>query len=245
MSANLKDPLPVILLIGPSGSGKSSFVKVLTTEAVQIESEDKPCTNDCRTYKVEPRFNGYIKPFLLIDTPGFVEPADENLKILRKIAKTLSRLDRDVVYGAIYFHNISEMRLKGTTAAILDIFKAICGEKFYPHVAFVTTMWDTVNPAYHQRLEIANGELEKGAMRLDGAPEMTFKRRRDDDYCSKEVLEHFAILRKKRYPPPQLQLMKELQGRDVGNIGHIRTTSAGCLIPQDRRTSASGCCTIM
>ena len=34
----------VILLIGPSGSGKSSFVKSLTTEAVRIAKSEKPCT---------------------------------------------------------------------------------------------------------------------------------------------------------------------------------------------------------
>lgn len=187
-------------------------------------------------------------PFLLIDTPGFVESPYENRRILRKIAKKIAEFDQTPVYGAVYFHNIAEMRLKGTTLALLEIFKAMCGEKFYPHVAFVTTMWDTVNPNYHYKLEIANQELEEGAMKLKGAPGRIFKRRRDDDLCSKEVLEHFALLRKKRYPAPQLQLMKELQEQDVGGLGLVRKTTAGRLIPWERPREYDRvgiCCTVM
>ncbi|KAK3358107.1 P-loop containing nucleoside triphosphate hydrolase protein [Lasiosphaeria hispida] len=229
----------VVLLIGPSGSGKSSFVKSLTSETVRVDSR-RPCTDVCKAYKVEPTINGHRKAFILIDTPGFVDPQDVNLDILQNIAETLAKLAPGGVFGAIYFHNITEVRMKGTSLSVLDVFKAICGREFYPHIAFVTTMWDTIQEKFHAKFQITNKELEDGPMRLKDAPEI-FKRLRDDDECSKKVLEHFLLLARKRPAPPPLHLMKELRG-DTRNVGN---TAAGRRILKDDRSGPSTCCTVL
>ncbi|KAK0711785.1 P-loop containing nucleoside triphosphate hydrolase protein [Lasiosphaeris hirsuta] len=227
----------VILLIGPSGSGKSSFVKSLTTEAVRTTNSEKPCTIDCKAYKVEPTINGHRKTFILIDTPGFVDSPGENLKILKKIAEAAAGFAPSKVFGAIYFHNIGEVRMKGTSIYVLEIFKAICGDRFYPHVAFVTTMWDNIKEQYYGRLQITHDELEAGPMKLRDAPKV-FKRLRDDGECSEAVLEHFARLAKKRPTPPQLHLLKEFRG----SAGE---TAAGRQILKESRSGPSICCAVM
>ncbi|KAK0652613.1 P-loop containing nucleoside triphosphate hydrolase protein [Cercophora newfieldiana] len=233
----------MILLIGPSGSGKSSFVKSLTGEIVQLNGH-KPCTPECKAYKVEPIIDGRLKSFILIDTPGFVDQPEKDLKILENIAMTLTKMAPDKVFGAIYFHNITEVRMTGTGLSVLDIFKAICGERFYPHVAFVTTMWDTIKPQFHRKFQITNTELGNGPMKLKGAPGV-FRRLRDDDECSKDVLQHFALLSRQRATPPPLLLMMELRGEIRGEIREVGNTAAGRRILKDERSGPRICCAVM
>ncbi|KAK0711867.1 P-loop containing nucleoside triphosphate hydrolase protein, partial [Lasiosphaeris hirsuta] len=134
----------VILLIGPTGSGKSSFIRSLTKEKVEVNGQ-KPCTTECKDYLIELDINGRTKTFILVDTPGFEDFPENNLIALRSIAEKLSKMRPQVVYGAIYFHRIINGRFHGTTRSILSIFKSICGDQFFDHVAFVTTMWDAIN----------------------------------------------------------------------------------------------------
>jgi hypothetical protein len=178
--------------------------------------------------------------FTLIDTPGFVDVPEHNLETLENIAEMLAKFTPNRIFGAIYFHNITEGRMKGSSLSILNTFKAVCGEKFHPHVAFVTTMWDTVKERYHGNFKITNKELEDGPMRLRGTPGI-FRRLRDDDECSKEVLTHFALLARRRPTPPPLQLVKELRG-ETRNVG---STAAGREILEDNRSKPTTCCTVM
>jgi len=190
----------------------------------------------CMVYRIEPEINGHRKSFILIDTPGFVESPEENLETLDMIAETTAGYAPRGVFGAIYFHSIGEVRMKGSGVYVLEIFKAICGERFYPHVAFVTTKWDAIKPQYYGRLEESHNELKAGPMKLRDAP--IFKRLRDDRECSEVLLEHFARLARKKPTPPQLQLLNE-------NKGNIGDTTAGRRILKESRSGPSVCCAVM
>ena len=192
-------------------------------------------------YRVKPIISGSCNwAFTLIDTPGFVDVEEHNLEILENIAETLTKLASGRVFGAIYFHNIAEGRLTGSSLSVLGIFKAICGDKFFPHVAFVTTMWDTVKLRHHANLEQVHKELGEGPMKVRGAPGI-FKRIRDDDEGSKEVLRYFTLLARKRPTPPPLQLVRELRA-ETKNVG---STAAGRKILEDDRSGPTACCTVM
>lgn len=184
--------------------------------------------------------DGAKETFTLIDTPGFVDSPDDNLDILEDIAETLARLQQEV-FGAIYFHNITEKRMKGTALAVLDVFKAMCGQEFYPHMAFVTTMWDTVHKRVHRNLGVTHEELRNGPMRLRNSVGV-YQRLADDDQLAKDLLNRFWLLARDRPAPPTLHLVKEL-GPGARTVA---STSAGRRLLKDDRTKPSdGCCAVM
>jgi len=124
------------------------------------------------------------------------------------------------ITGAIYFHRITDGRLTGSARFNLAIFKQICGEEFFPHVAFVTTMWDTVGGRGRERYDKLNRELEERHMRLVEEGPDIFKFYSDLESC-KTVLHYFARLASTSRPPPLL-FRKQL-----GSNSSVRKTSAG------------------
>lgn len=195
-------------------------------------------TTECAVYQVEVTLRGRPKSFTLIDTPGFVDVPEDNLTTLDKIAKMLHKFPHPVS-GALYFHRITDKRLHGTSRDILSIFKSICGDKFYPYIAYVTTMWDLVHPNRHHIFQEVNKTLGETHMRVpDGAP--VFRRMRDDVESCRDVLERFLDLTRAGLPP-SLQLMKEYgSGR-----GSVRKTCAGREILKKIDTGGPRFCNIM
>lgn len=187
------------------------------------------------------KINAVEKTFILVDTPGFVDSPDDNLDILENIADTLAELAPKQVFGAIYFHNITEVRMKGTSLVVLDVFKAMCGKGFFPHMAFVTTMWDTIHKRVHHKFDVTHNELSAGAMRVKGSIGV-FKRSADDVHFPKDLLGNFYLLARAKPDSPPLLLMKELHG----GCRAVASTSAGRRLLNDDRTGPSdSCCTVM
>ena len=182
-----------------------------------------------------------MKVFHIIDTPGFEDQPEDNLFALKKIGETLLKLPQAVI-GAIYFHRITDGRLMGTARAVLEIFKAICGPQFYPRVAFVTTMWDTISRPRVERYLLINDELEKRHMTLSQNSPRVFRRLYDDRESSMAVLEHFAMLARDDKIPPPFQLFKELFPMKVVNV---RKTAAGKEIMRKTGRDGFHCCTLM
>lgn len=186
------------------------------------------------------KINGHLKKFTIIDTPGFEDLADESLASLEKIAGTLKGMLPRTVYGAIYFHRITDGRLMGTARAVLEIFKAICGPQFYPRVAFVTTMWDTISRARVERYMLINDELEKRHMTLSKDSPKVFRRLFDDRESSIAVLEHFARLAGSNATAPPLLLVNEALALKKFDV---RKTSAGKEIM--KKTGSDGFCCVV
>lgn len=147
------------------------------------------------------------------------------------------------IYGAIYFHRITDRRFAGAARASLAISKNICGKDFFPFVAAMTTMWDTIDQKRYAEFESLNRQLEKygGHLRLSDTVPSIFKRLRDDKESCREVLQHFARLATTT-KPPQLLLATESRKVGLGKNG-IRKTTAGREIME--KISARGPCTIL
>lgn len=194
-------------------------------------------------YEVKLNINGGIKTFTLIDTPGFEDLSEENLLALGKIAEKLREIRPRVVYGAIYFHRIINGRFHGTARFVLSIFKSICGQKFFPHVAFVTTMWDAISEEDYERHNALNDDLEAKYMRLSDDSPGIFKRLHDNEESSVAVLKHFVELSTRRPTPPQLQLIKEIgSGRRI----NTQSTTAGReMIKRGQNMGKPGCCVVL
>ncbi|GAB1318341.1 hypothetical protein MFIFM68171_08551 [Madurella fahalii] len=219
-----------ILLIGPTGSGKSSFVKSLTKEHVDIEHDVNPspkATSECKAYTVKQDVYGQLTEFGIIDTPGFDGSPESDLNTIQKIARMLNEIRSQFeICGAIYFHRITDRRFGGTAKKSLTIAKNICGRDFFPYVAAMTTMWDTIEQGKYEEYEELNRQLETlgGYLRLSETGPTIFKRLRNDKESCREVLNHFGLLAMTE-TPPQLLLAKESRKTGLSRNGIGKTTA--------------------
>ena len=161
----------------------------------------------------------------------------------------------EAVFGVVYFHDITNIRFSGTAGATTSILKRICGKSFFPHIACVTTMWDTIHAERQPRYEAINEILGESELNFGGSPKI-FKRMRDDRECALAVLGHFQNLAVSRPVPPTLQIVKELENRWRANGREVsaKTSSAGYEISQNmaelslmpgRLGSRFLCCVVM
>ncbi|PPQ96182.1 hypothetical protein CVT26_004816 [Gymnopilus dilepis] len=148
-----------ILLMGPTGSGKSAFVNLLTKDEHATTGHDLKYEVKASTY-VDPQTGISVR---LIDTPAF---DDERTKatdtdVLETIARFLQEDDTNV-NGILYFHRISEARMGGPVKKNLKIFKEICGEKNFNHVRVITTYWNLIDEKEGKGREstLANGPFK-------------------------------------------------------------------------------------
>ncbi|KAI5838867.1 hypothetical protein DFP73DRAFT_530682 [Morchella snyderi] len=140
-------PPAVFILLGKTGSGKSSFIKLLggtnlhTGEEPDVDSGINSATKKAVPYKCD--LNG--RPIILVDTPGFDDSARDNIDVLLDIVSHLLYLRRKAdsfpLYGVIFLHDISEIRFSGSQKKTLSILRQMCGEQAMANVIVGTTMW--------------------------------------------------------------------------------------------------------
>jgi hypothetical protein len=173
----------------------------------------------CKVYRVP--YNGTT--FALIDTPGLEDTAaaTRNLGVLQDIVNQLKGHDSKVT-GAIYFHKITDKRFTGTSKFNFDIFKAICGEAFYPRMACVTTMWNHIRADRMTQYEYLGEQLREDALNFNGNSVTVFNLQGTDPDVYFEVLRHFARFARGNHRLLQL----EREARDPKRKG-VKKTIAG------------------
>lgn len=133
----------VILVMGITGSGKSTFISELVKEDVQVGHDLSSCSSGVNFFALEYQQG---RRLFLVDTPGFSDTYQSDGEVLKDIAFILAQLHRTQVpiAGIVYLHRITDNRLSGTAARSLKILAKMCGENAYNRVVLVTSMWDTV-----------------------------------------------------------------------------------------------------
>ncbi|KAG6335700.1 hypothetical protein ID866_3380 [Astraeus odoratus] len=147
----------IIVLMGPTGSGKSSFVSNATGNDEGVGHALTACTSELKATKC---VIGNFTNVVLVDTPNFGtgKSASQTLEI---ISKKICR--KEVLPASIlYFHRITDNRMAGTPLRSLKIFRKLCGNndlaRIMSQINLVTTMWDEVDEEVgKERLE----ELER------------------------------------------------------------------------------------
>lgn len=192
-------------------------------------------TTTCCEYKV-PSSDGKTS-FTIIDTPGFDSSPRANLAVLKTIAEKLAETtNTGPVSGVIYFHRITDLRLTGPASTHISILEHICGESFYPRVAFVTSMWNRINQedASYKTLEKGWWQLQQRYSRLGKFFEFD-----NGEESARTVLEYFSG--KGATTRPTLQLEMEVC-KSGAKASSVRKTQAGKRIERDMDR---GFCTIL
>ncbi|KAG9312313.1 P-loop containing nucleoside triphosphate hydrolase protein [Chiua virens] len=146
-SKGLKDDDLVIALLGPTGSGKSTFIcSVSGSEAPHVSDALGSCTNEIVPTRVWDPESG--RNVVLLDTPGFNNTfqTDHNLDILIKIFRWLrySYKKGKHLSKILYFHRITDNRTPGTLLLYIRMFRKLLGEDRLESIHIITTMWDLV-----------------------------------------------------------------------------------------------------
>jgi len=135
----------VIVVMGPTGSGKSTFIEYATRQDGQTVGHTlRSFTTDIRAVRVIHPIGGY--PVLLVDTPGFDDTYRSDVVILVQIADFLVKIYKGHfdLASIVYLHKISDNRMTGSVLKNLRIFISLCGQKAMPSVVCATTMWSEV-----------------------------------------------------------------------------------------------------
>ncbi|PPR07081.1 hypothetical protein CVT24_010982 [Panaeolus cyanescens] len=134
----------IIAVMGPTGAGKSTFIKNATGYDLKIGNELESCTSEIHVI----RFFVDDSPIYIVDTPGFNDTHRSDVEIFTRISEWLQQRFTNQVYlsGLVYLHRISDNRMSGTTLKNLQIFEQICGKDCFDKITLATTMWDDVEP---------------------------------------------------------------------------------------------------
>ncbi|KAF4966909.1 hypothetical protein FSARC_5473 [Fusarium sarcochroum] len=147
----------IIVAMGLTGSGKSTFISRLVGEdKLVIGNSLESCTRDVECFRFQHPSGRHV---ILVDTPGFDDTALSDQEVLKKICGFLANIYKNKidVAGVIYMHRITDTRLTGSGLRNLQLLKQLCGDKFYPQVALVTTMWERLE----EGLELRRGECRE------------------------------------------------------------------------------------
>lgn len=148
----------IIGVMGPTGSGKSSFIEVVTGIKGIVGHSLKSCTNEISVIKFSvPEI--LDSDICLVDTPGFDSTNKSEGDVLRMISDWLNNTykRRIPLAGLLYFHRITddpitEHPISGTPSKDFRLFEKVCGKEF-SKIVLTTTMWDEVEPEMGEKRE--------------------------------------------------------------------------------------------
>ncbi|KAL4062058.1 P-loop containing nucleoside triphosphate hydrolase protein [Scleroderma yunnanense] len=136
----------LIMVIGPTGSGKSTFISRLSGADVAIAGVLQSCTSCVQVFSHINESNG--KPVVLLDAPGFKQSLSSDEGIVNAITTWMKRLykGKTPLLAILYLHPITNDRTNAPfILRILSEFSRRCGGNIMSRVSFVTTMWDDVD----------------------------------------------------------------------------------------------------
>ncbi|KAJ4480259.1 lipoxygenase [Lentinula aciculospora] len=208
----------VLVIMGSTGTGKSSFIKLLTNNGgVKIGNNLDSLTSDVQVFRFLDRTSG--RRIAIVDTPGFDDSRSDftDTAILKKIAEfLLDKYDKkQKVSGLVYLHRMSDPRFGGQATRNLKMFQNLCGTNAYRNIVVLTTFWDRVSMLEGAKREGQLQSMYFSDIVVGGA---LFMRHDRTARSAAEVLAHILTLR-----PTNLQIQEEIR---VGGKA-LEDTAAG------------------
>ncbi|KAF5351032.1 hypothetical protein D9756_008415 [Leucocoprinus leucothites] len=145
----------IIVVMGPTGAGKSTFIKTVTGTRYdhnEVGHRLKSATSEVSALRVTFTASGNTN-LVLVDTPGFDDTYKSDLEILKTIARWLNdvaqtkdsrargRETRRRISGILYMHRITDIRMTGSIMKNFEMFQKLCGNDFFNRIILTTTMW--------------------------------------------------------------------------------------------------------
>ncbi|KAJ6513018.1 P-loop containing nucleoside triphosphate hydrolase protein [Mycena sanguinolenta] len=205
-----------IAVMGPTGSGKTTFINLLSGSKLRVGTSLQSCTT---TVQVASPFQLDSRWITLIDTPGFDDTSRSDTEVLTQIAAFLATAYQNgkKLAGVIYMHRISDVRMGGISTRNFKMFRQLCGDSTLRNVVIVTNMWgDVGNEVGEAReAELASDDkffkpaLDKGARML----------RHNNGITSAHAILHYLM----GNHPRALRIQREL----VDQRKNILQTAAG------------------
>ncbi|OCH89850.1 hypothetical protein OBBRIDRAFT_756012 [Obba rivulosa] len=193
-----------IAVMGPTGTGKSTFVKLVTgDDKIGIGKSLNSETNEIRPASF---FEDDGRAITLVDTPGFDDSRDgvRDIDILQRIGEflRLEYQDGRKLSGLVYLQRITDTRVGGISRRNLKMFRKLCGTETLKNVVIMTTMWNQISEEVGAERE---AEMASSIYRelLDaGARMMRFT---NDVASAADIIDHILL-----HDPVTLQIQEEL-----------------------------------
>ncbi|KAG1740779.1 uncharacterized protein EDB91DRAFT_1281465 [Suillus paluster] len=114
-------------------------------ECAKVGHDRESCTQGVTAFAY-PHPDGSGRNVVFVDTPGFDDSVRTDYEVFKEIAAWLKKTykERVTLSGILFFHRITESRMRGTPLRNLSVFKELCGTNALENVILTTTMWDEV-----------------------------------------------------------------------------------------------------
>ncbi|KAF9787371.1 hypothetical protein BJ322DRAFT_1107429 [Thelephora terrestris] len=216
--------LPVI---GATGSGKSSFIDIVSGSNLAVCEGLRPCTD---TVQAVDAFDLDGRQVVLIDTPGFDDTTLRDTDVLDMIAAFLATsYERGTTLaGVLYFHRISDPRMTGISRKNFGMFRMLCSNRTLQNAVIVTNMWGEVSLQVGDARE---AELAKEYFFFEPALDNGARMARHDNTTS-SAENIIRLILDNRPLPLRIQEEPVAEGKDISE------TSAGEQMQSESRQGA-------
>lgn len=133
----VKNRRKIILVIGLTGQGKSSFINFITDkEECEVSDKGSSCTKD---YKMVDLYDSSTV-YYFVDTPGLDDAAGDknNIEEIIKFRNTIPRIN-----AIIFCQSLTEPRFCASTNALFNLMKKLYPDpKLFSHLLIIRTKSD-------------------------------------------------------------------------------------------------------
>ncbi|KAJ8521899.1 hypothetical protein ONZ45_g1472 [Pleurotus djamor] len=149
---NFQSEEHLVAVMGATGSGKTSFVNLVSGSSLGVSNSLHSCTSDVQ---LSESFSMDGHKVVLVDTPGFDDTGKSDTEILNMITNFLANTYRQgkKLTGIIYIHRISDFRMGGLSARNLRMVRKLCGDGTLKNLLLMTNMWGEVDTVTGERRE--------------------------------------------------------------------------------------------